>query len=135
MPNFGPEEIPCATCSNIAGREVSHFRPQCSKSLSQKDNIAYSLKKQTEVLKCIGLREKVTGNDNGVWVTVERIPVEPEISKLPTSCKHGVDLRKEICTSCLGTEDIAAYDQRMLEELRALPSQHYYPYVGRSRVK
>jgi hypothetical protein len=85
-----------------------------------------SLSGQRQILTKLGLRDKTVSNDTGVWIVVERVPSEDAIASLPTLCKHNVDLKVEICTTCLGTDDIAAYDTKQVEALKNLPSQNYY---------
>ncbi len=51
----------------------------------------YSLEKQRKMLASKGLRESAPNADG--WTTLERIPVESEIAKLPTLDKNGNDIR------------------------------------------
>ncbi len=87
------QEVNCAVCSNIAGHDVQHFKPQCSQSPSRKGNVSYDLDAQRKLLVKLGIREEIVGNDHGVWTTVERIPVEGSIVLLPSLDKDGNDLR------------------------------------------
>ncbi len=60
---------------------------------------------QAKMLANLGLRTSAPNVDG--WTTMERIPVESDISGLPTLCKHGVDIRGDrkeapVCAECAG---------------------------------